>query len=588
MRNLLLIALLSVAQVSAAQPAPLPPALPWKGASEKLVADKDDPWITPAEVSGFTTTPSHAETRAWLERLETNCPAMRIESFGTSPQGRDMVAIRMGPRDPAVPRLLVQAGIHAGEIDGKDAGLMLLRDICLRGKAGLVERVSLLFVPIFNVDGHERSSAFSRPNQRGPAEQGWRTTAQNLNLNREYLKADAPEMRAMLDLIGRYDPDLYLDLHVTDGTDYQYDITFGWNGSNGRFAYSPGIAAWLETRLRPVLMRDLAKAGHIPGALVFAIDDRKPEAGLLDGLSTARFSNGYGDLRRMGAVLVENHSLKPYRQRVLGTYVLLESTLQMLAVNGASLRQAIASDRTRRPRTTPARFQPNPNPVAMLPFLGMAHETFQSAASGGPEVRWLGRPQAQTLPLFALDPAGLITLPKAWWVPATRPDIIDRLRLHGVQFETIAGLQTVQVEMLRAIEPRVTGGNEGRFPVMVKGFTREGRQETFPAGSVRVPADQPLGELAAVMLEPENADSLFAWGFFPEILQRTEYVEGYVIAPLADSMLAADPALKAEFAAKLAADPAFAKDPDARLSWFYKRTRYFDERYLLVPIGRER
>src|SRR4051812_23848002 len=171
--------------------APLPPVLPWHGASEALVAGPRDPWVTPAEASRFDRTPSYAETRAWLDRLVAASPLLSIDVFGRTPQGRELYAIRAAkPGRSAKPVLLVQAGIHSGEIDGKDAGLMLLRDIALRGKDHLLDHADFVFVPIFNADGHERSSPFNRPNQRGPWSQGWRTTAQNLNLNRDYLKAD--------------------------------------------------------------------------------------------------------------------------------------------------------------------------------------------------------------------------------------------------------------------------------------------------------------------------------------------------------------------------------------------------------------
>ena len=187
-----LAALSALAVPAAAQPrpatdltAPLPPIQPWHGASERLVAAAGDPWITPAEASGFATTPSYVETRAWLERLVAASPLLSLHVFGVTAQGRELYFIRAAKPGPGPkPVLLAQAGIHSGEIEGKDAGLMLLRDITLRGKENLLDRADLIFVPIFNADGHERTSAFNRPNQRGPANQGWRTTAQNLNLNR--------------------------------------------------------------------------------------------------------------------------------------------------------------------------------------------------------------------------------------------------------------------------------------------------------------------------------------------------------------------------------------------------------------------
>ena len=195
--------------------APLPPAPAWRGKSEALIARAGDPWITPAETSGMTRTASYAEMRAYLDRLAQASPLIHVVTIGKTALGRDLVAV-IASKDAATldglgrdkPVVLAQAGIHPGESDGTDAGLMLLRDIALRGKQALLDKANFVFVPIFNVDGHENASAFSRPNQRGPIEQGWRTTAQNINLNRDYIKADAPAMQAMLGLIDRLDPAL--------------------------------------------------------------------------------------------------------------------------------------------------------------------------------------------------------------------------------------------------------------------------------------------------------------------------------------------------------------------------------------------
>ena len=588
MRNLAFAA--AALTLLAAAPAPLPPETKWRGASEKLIVKASDPWITPIEATGFRLTPTYAETRAWLDRLAAASPLIRVEVFGKTPQGRDMLAVIVSKDgatlDSAKPVLLAQGGIHSGEIDGKDAGMMLLRDIALKGKSALLDRANFVFVPIFNVDGHERSGPFNRPNQRGPENQGWRTTAQNYNLNRDYLKADSPEMRAMIGLIRKYDPALYLDLHVTDGHDQQFDVTISYNGWNSRYAYSPAIGRWLDGKFRPATDTALAKAGHIPGLYVDLIDPRRAAGGVFYNATTPRFSNGYGDVRGTPSVLIETHSLKPYRQRVLGTYVLVEAALKLLGDDAAAVRAAIAADRAARPKTATLAWRPLKGPITTMVWKGIAQDSYVSPASGRAEVRWLGKPQTETVGIFGEEPSITATLPVAWWVPPTAPDVIDRLRLHGVQFETLAAPREVEVEMTRLVDPKLGKVNEGRMPLTAT-FTRERRRETWPAGSVRVSADQPLASLAALWLEAESPDGALAWGSFPTILQRTEYIEGYVIAPMADAMLAADPKLKAEFDAKLAADPAFAADADARLAWFYSRTPYYDDRYLLYPVGRE-
>jgi hypothetical protein len=438
------------------------------------------------------------------------------------------------------------------------------------------------------VDGHERSSPWNRPNQRGPVHQGWRTTAQNLNLNRDYVKADAPEMRGMLKLYADWSPDLVLDLHVTDGLDYQYDITFGYNGWGGGFAWSPRIAQWLDANFSPFLMAALRREGHIPSGLVFTQDNRNLDAGLGDGCAPPRLSHGYGDLRRIPTILVENHSLKPYRQRVLGTYVLLEAALGALGGNAEALRVAAAADKASRPARVALTTTEEGGAVTETSFLGIACETYLSSASGAQEVRWTGKPKTyEHVKVFHDRPGLMVDRPKAYWVPITKPEVIDRLRLHGVRLETLAKATTVTVEMYRLVDPKARSmPGEGRHELRA-GVSRERREETYPAGSVRVSTDQPLGDLAMLLLEPQSPDSFLAWGFFPEILQRTEYIEGYVIAPMAEKLLAEDPALKAAFEARLAADPAFAKDPEARLQWFYERSRFSDQRYLLYPVGRE-
>jgi hypothetical protein len=573
----------------------LPPVPAWDGASKALLRDASDPWVTAFEADpAHDFSPNYADTRAWFDRLDAASDLIRIEQFGVSPEGRPIYAVIASKDgaafDPSKPVLLIQAGIHPGEIDGKDAGMMLLRDIAFYGKDGLLDRVNLILIPILSVDGHERASAYSRPNQRGPRIQGWRNTATNQNLNRDFLKLDQVEMRAVRGLILKYDPDLYVDVHVTDGMDYQYDVTYGFNGEDGAFSRSPAASAWLDTVFKPAMNSGLSAQGHIPGELVFGIDDQDPKKGLNDGGLGERYSNGWGTAAHVPTILIENHSLKPHEQRVLGTYVFIETALKLLAEKGGDLRAATVSDRALRPAEILANFESDPTPTSTRDFLGILYETYDSPASGRREIRWLGQPDPEVwkLPFYGSHPTLTLKRPTAYWVPATRPDLIERLRAHGVQLERIDAARTVPVSMLRLIDPTLaTHANEGHVQATVKDVAVEHRDWTFPIGSVRVPTDQPLGDVAILLLEPQSSESFFAWGLFPEVLSRVEYIEGYAIAPLAEKMLAADPALKAEFEAKLAADPAFAADAEARLGWFYERTPFYDDHYRLYPVGRE-
>jgi hypothetical protein len=595
-----LAALLSPAAGSAAEPprAVLPPEPSWTGKSAALVRPPSDPWATPAEKEALQRTPRYDETVAWLRKLVAAAPTLRLLSIGRSPEGRDIwmvVASREGAQTPEAlaangrPTLLAYAGIHAGEIDGKDAGLMLLRDLTAGGtRRALLDHANWLFVPILNVDGHERFSPFTRINQRGPAEAGWRTTARNLNLNRDFAKLDAPETRALVEVINRWSPDLHVDLHVTDGSDHQYDVTFGHNARSG---WSPASEAWLEQVYTPAVTRDLTAMGHVPGPLWVAgpVDPADLQKGFAAWIMAARLSTGYGDVRHLPSLLLENHSLKPYPRRVLGAYVFLEATLRVLGEQGAALRAAVAQDRQRRVAELPLDFGP-PSADAPRPrasYLGIEARVEDSPVSGGKRLTYTGRPLRLDVPLIPYRATLSATRPAAYWVPAAWPDVIERLAAHGIRMERLAEPREVVVELSRITQATVGPEPfEGRMPVAAT-FASERRTERYAAGSVRVPTDQPLGDLAMVLLEPASPDSFFRWGFFLEILQATEYAEPYIMEPTAERLLGADPALRAEFARAVREDAAL-RGADERLQWLYRRSAYADERWRLYPVGRER
>ena len=564
----------------------LPPVQPWSGASERLIVAANDPWITPAERAGFATTPRYAETRAWLERLAAASPLIRIETFGRTAQGRDMLMVRASKGGEGKPVVLVQAGIHSGEIDGKDTGLMLLRDIAFGGKDSLLDSVDLVFVPIYNIDGHEASSRWNFPALRGPSDKGYVATARGINLNRDYAKADAPETRAMIALLRRLDPILYVDCHVSDGFDMQYDITFTYAGW-GRYAYHRATADWLTGRFGPTVTAALERAGHVPTLYPSPIDTRDPAKGIRQAPEGPRYSTGYGDFIGVPTVLVENHMLKPYRQRVLGTYVLLEAALKLAATDRDRIVAAKATDRARRPATMLARWKPAATPIGWIErFKGIGFETYRSPASGRMEQRWTGKPITVRMPIIGQDPVETVSLPTAWWVPAEQTEALDRLRLHGIRLDPITAPRTLTLDRVHLRDAVVQRAQDGRLPLKAS-FEHVSVTETLPAGTVRVPSDQPLGLLAAALLEPEAPDSLLAWGFFPEMLSSPPGAEDFVRAPLAEALLASDETVRTAFAAKLADDPAFARDPEARLDWLIDRLPDRKTTHLTYPILRE-
>ncbi|QQX80194.1 carboxypeptidase [Shewanella sp. KX20019] len=570
----------------------LPPMIEWHGKSESLLAAPDSEWATPFEKNGLKTSPNYDETFIWLDKLIAQSNMLKKVSIGKSPQGRDIwmiVASKEGAEDATTllkgnkPSVLVQAGIHSGEIDGKDAGMMLLRDMVFGNKSALLDNANLLFVPIFSVDAHERSTQFNRVNQRGPVNMGWRTTANNLNLNRDYAKADTLEMQHMLRAINIWQPDLYIDVHVTDGIDYQYDVTFGYNLAQG---LSPASYKWLEHSYRPAIESALTDEGHIPGPLVFAIDNTDITKGMSLWNAGPRFSNGYGDARHLPTILIENHSLKPFKQRVLGTYVMLEATLKTIGKDATKLKSAIQQDKYRYSSRLTLTWKQEQQAQGW-DFKGIGYSMDQSPISGNEIVRWNGEAKLYpNLPVIGGTKADIkVNRPTAYFIPPQWTDVIERLSVHGIRMTTISKPREQKLQQYQFSEPKFsTADYEGRQRVSAD-ISSQRIDTTLAVGTVRIDTDQPLGDLAILLLEPQSPDSLFQWGFFNPIFTRTEYIENYAVEPLAAQMLKADPALQATFNEALK-DKDFAANPQARLRWFYERSPYYDNQYQMYPVLR--
>ena len=563
-------------------------------------------WRTRAEATDYRETDRYPETMDFCRRLAAASEFVRVETIGRSPEGRDIVALVVSLDRAFTPEaaratgkeiLLVNACIHAGECEGKDAGLALVRDLLIRGQYkanGLLDHAILLFVPIHNVDGHERFGPYNRPNQNGPAEMGWRTTAQNYNLNRDWLRADAPETRAELDLFHRWRPDLFVDVHTTDGADYQYDLTYTLQ----HFADGhPALLAWQDEAFTRHIFPALEKAGHklAPYIELHVPDDVR--SGFGEGPTAPRFSTGYVALWNRPALLLETHMLKDYRTRVTGTYDVLVQLLTYLKEHPGELRgvtaqadrDTVAAGAKYDPaRRVPVDFKEGPGHVP-FEFLGVESHHEISPVSGSVWVRYDPRkPVTFTVPFYnVVQVARDINPPLGYLVPAAWTVVLDRLRAHGLAFTTLTKSLTQEVETYQfdqvEWQPKPF---ENHHQIKDWKFHPVRRTLTFPTGSALVYLDQPGARVALHLLEPDAPDSLARWGYFDAIFEAKEYAEERVLEGWARDMVAADPKLQAEFAAKVAADPVFAASARARLNFFYERTPYHDDRLNVYPVGR--
>ena len=404
---------------------------------------------------------------------------------------------------------------------------------------------------------------------------GWRTNGRNLNLNRDPTKLETEEVCAVVAAFNRWRPDLFLDLHVTDGADYQYDITWSMPSPCG---WSPAIAAWSARRLEPGLTRELQAMGHQPHRYIWANNGGALSGGAVVSPGSPRFSTTYGDARHLASVLVESHSLKPCRQRVLGTYVVLRSSLALAIAHGAELRNSVAQDEESRPSPVVLDWEHGDVPeTKTLPFKAIESEWLDLSASGGKVVRWSAEPAIQAVEfVFKSQLPGSVDRLAAYFVPAAWGDSAEKLRLHGIEVETLDSGETIDAQIYRLPEMRAAGGAgkifdqtqaiyEGRLRIDPGPLEVREAVLTIPAGSHRVSTDQSLGTLAVLLPEPDAPDWFLQWGYFLETMTQPEYVEAYIMAPMAEAMQADDPGLASAFRQRLESDPEFASSPKARL-----------------------
>ena len=557
------------------------------------------PLTTVAEDSGWTKTGRYDE----VERLCATFPKaypgkVKCERFGTTPLGRPMLSLIASAdgtftpeqtRAKKRPVVLLQGGIHAGEIDGKDAGFWLLRDL-LDGKvaAKSLKAVTLVFVPVFNIDGHERFGDNQRPNQRGPEQMGWRVTSQNLNLNRDYMKADAPEMIAMLGLLHRFDPVLYADLHVTDGAKFQHDVSVTFEPQ--RLGPAPMQAQ--GRALRAALFPKLEAQGHQPLGFYPAFDDSDdPQSGFTSGWAPPRFGNAYWALNHRFGVLVETHSWKPYAVRVKSTYDVCAGLLEEATLHGREwLTEARAADlaATKLAGTDVVLTTEATKVNKPFDFQGYEYTRTKSEVSGKFWVQYdETKPQVWKLQVRdELKSALVVRAPSAGYlIPSSYAALVgSRLKAHGLEFQLLEKAQPQLAVEHMVIDPTIRAPSyEGRAALTVAGSWTPGAED-LPAGSLFVPIAQPHAEVVMHLLEPTAPDSLVAWGFFNAHTEQKEYLEDYLTEAFARDQLK-DPAVKAAFDERLK-DPLFAKDPGARLQFFARRHPTWDARMNLLPIYR--
>jgi hypothetical protein len=559
-------------------------------------------WLTVAEKSGFRATSSYDQTMVYLYRLEAAAPELiRVTDFGRSAQGRPLPLVIVSSdgaftsEAAAVtgkPILLIQSCIHAGEVDGKDATLMVLRDIALGRRPELVEGAVTLFAPIYNADGHEHVSIYNRSNQNGPVEgMGYRATANGINLNRDYLRLVSPEAKALAKLVATWDPHLHVDNHVTNGSDHAWVLT--WMVDEAPHL-APSLDAWVGTHL-PRVLAEVEAGGHPNGPYVSHISRSDPTAGMIWDVTLPRYSSGYFPLRNRVSILIEMHAHKPFRDRVLANRAFMDEMIEEVGRSGKELVRAVDEAETATVKMGAA--DAEPSEIVVRWKVAEEGETIvwpayewsieDSEVMGGKLVRYHpGEIREVELEWRHLQVAELtLARPRGYLVLAGWPQVEELVTGHGLRAARLSEDTDLEVETIRLVNPKLaTSSYQG--VVMVKDFevSRQPEKRPIPAGSLWIPADQPAFEVAVQLFEPEAPDSIVRWGVVSSLFERKIYIGLDLLEQFAGELLT-DETVRSEWEAALE-DPDFAKNPGARYMWWYQRTPYWDETVGLLPVMR--
>jgi hypothetical protein len=616
-----------------------PPAA--KAAASLSASTKASPpdLLTTGEKSDWNLTAPYAEAVEISHKLEKASNQVKVLNIGTTPEGRTMIALVVSKDHAFTPEaaartnkavILIQSGIHAGEIEGKDTVLMLIRDMTVTKKyAAWLDKAIFVVIPVFNVDGHEHISAYNRPQQNGPRDTGTRNTAQRINLNRDYIKADAPEMRAWLKIFNTWNPDFHIDNHVTDGSDMQYDVT--WDMARNQDVAEP-VRSWVNQNFIPELDKRMAADGHLV-APYGALRDQQSGREFFMEVFSPRYSHLYVALQNRPSLLVETHSLKAARTRAWANYDIMRNSIETILLDPEKLRKAVrdadqqmasyAGDKSAPPvylAGTVASSKSRP-----LTYLALKRAQVPSVVTGNTALQYVGeKDDIQTVIHDQIDTSVEAQMPLGYLIPSAWGSVADLLALHGVEMERTAKPLTQEFETYRFSNITwASGMGDGLGRLTLSNLDARLVKETItiPQGSYWVPLKQRRARLILATLEPQAPDSFAKSGLMgaavetvggrgggggrgagggggrgaggggaapptgravPENVMPGEYLS----EPIARKTMADHPELAKEFMAKVESDSTFAGDRNARLLWWYQHSKYEPSENGRYPIVR--
>lgn len=544
--------------------------------------------LTPFERDSNQTA-TYAQIISWYEQLDRQYDQAKLVQIGKTDVGKPLhlfllAADKQFTARPNRVTLLINNGIHPGEPEGIDACMMLARDLLKSNK--LPKNVLLAIVPVYNVDGC-LNRGVSRVNQNGPESYGFRGNARNLNLNRDYIKAEAENTRAFQTMFQSLKPQVFIDNHTSDGADYQHVLTYF---ATQKDKLHPLVSGYMTQTFQPAIDKLLTAQGFPPAPYVNHRGDT-PESGLIGYNDSPRYSTGYAALFNCFGFTLETHMWKPYPARVKASYVFDEAVMRLCEQEAQTIltNQQRADAAIRQQKTFALSYKLDRSKTDSVIFLGYAAAYKPSEVSGLKRLYYdRSKPFTKRVPYwnnFSID--AQVDKPKAYVIPQAWAEVVGELKRNGVTLQPLRHdtLMTVSAYYITDYKSpqRPYEGHYLHTGVVVRSETQ---RIQFYQGDYLIPTTQAANRYIVETLEPQGIDSFFAWNFFDSVLDQKEYFSDYIFEDTAAELVKKNPTLRKQLDEKRATDKAFAENADAQLDFIYRQTPYYEKTHNRYPVYR--
>jgi len=552
---------------------------------------------TPFELSQGLETATYEEGIAFYEKLDAQYEEIKLFTYGMTDIGKPLhLAVFSADKDFDPKSLktkgksifLVINAIHAGEPDGVDASMMLLRDIVQQDKLKkLCKNTVIAVIPFYSVGGVLNRNSYSRVNQDGPKSYGFRGNGKNYDLNRDFIKMDSENAKTYVEIFHTWQPDVQIDNHVTNGADYQYIMT---HIMANPALYSPEMGDYFKKEFKPDLLNKMRKKGTEMSPYV-EIKSTTPDSGLVQNVRSPRFSHIYATQFNTIAMVAETHMLKPFKQRTEATYTLMMTLLEILEKDGVKIQKnrKKSFEYFQKQKNYVLDWKINMQKPEQMDFKGYEASYIPSKVTGQKRLFYdRQKPYTKKIPYYGLhEPKTTIEKPKMYIIPKVYGNIVKMLELNGVKVSRFEKKETFKGSYYFIKDYKTnTKPFEGHYAHSEVTVERKTAEYTLQEGDWVVLTNQPHINFIMNVLEPQAPDSYFCWNHFDIILQQKEHYSDYVFEDIAEKLLKENADLRQRFEAKKQQEPEFAKNAKAQLDFIYYNSPHYEPNHLRYPIFR--